>query len=1182
MAEGDGKGGTQIGVGKLGSDAAIRPEPPAPEPPEPVTKLSDPAINATLLGPAVSDPAIKPTMLPESGASAGTTARAPLDGRVETLAIVDKGYYDVQGEFGRGGLGRVLRARDRRTGRIVAVKEALRATPGLLARFAREAIVTANLQHPAIIPVYEVGRWITGEPFYAMKLVAGRSLAEAAKQATTLRERIALLSHLIAVADALAYAHGERVIHRDLKPANVLIGDYGETVVIDWGLAKRLGDAEDLVEPTAAADGKTIAGSVMGTPGYMPPEQARGEIVDERADVYSIGAMLYEVLSGKRPFADTTSIDEVLRLAAEAPPPPLREIDAEIPAELIAIVERAMAFDKAKRYRDAKALSEDLRRFQTGQLVGAHEYTTWQLVRRWVRRHAAVVTAAAIGVVALAVVGGYSFVRIRASRDRAIAAQQRAVESQHAALSAQGLAEDRAAALAEEQGRQLTVSGDPARGLPYLASAVDGGRRGPGLAFVIARALDSMSRVEAVLSASTAPLDMVSYSPDGNRLVTSGFDGVVRLWDAHAHRAIKDLGKGSVARWMPDGAIAVIVPDGSHVELRDPDAGAVTALPGTLPEPSVAIAIAKARVAVGGANGALTWWADGVPHTVAKAHAKKLVELAFSPDGTRLASASEDAHITVWRVADGTQLATMTMEGALRSLAWSPDGTRLAGGSYESTVAVFDAATGTALAHMKGHKDSVESVRFDRSGKRVLSGSRDNTAIVWDATTGKPLATLAVANHIVEAQWSPDDHLIATRDEHGDITLFTGEGMFAALLAGHTGSLSEVAFSPSGPQLASVGLDGDLRLWHLDPTPALVTLAPPPAAMWRGAFSADGKLAAVTNDDGIVRVYTVATGVLAYELTGHTKKINTVAFSSDGHIVTAGEDGTFRIYQGATQRFASPPGPRVRSAAYSPDGSRIATTHGDGTTHVWTAAGEPMFTLKPEHGEPRIPLWSPDGTRLLVTLDHAGAALYAADGKLLGTANAPVEFVTAAGWMHDGTSFGIGTTTSRLIFTFDGTTAKPLAQLEGHTLGPIWTIDDTGGALLTSSGDGTARLWQAGKTRLAIGDGTSSVMAAAYRPDGALVALGNADGIASIWDTTTGKEVGRTLIAADVPITQLTWSPDGQSLLIMTMSAGARLWRVPAWSGTVPELAARLRCALHWKLDGATLAPASPDPAACR
>jgi serine/threonine protein kinase len=150
-------------------------------------------------------------------------------------------------------------------------------------RFLREALITARLEHPGIVPVYEAGRWPDGTPFYAMKLVAGRSLRELIAECTTVDDRIGLLHHVIAVADAIAYAHGRNVIHRDLKPANVIAGAFGETIVIDWGLAKDLAVADDPIAdgPSRSDDPDlTTTGSVLGTPAYMPPEQERGEHVD--------------------------------------------------------------------------------------------------------------------------------------------------------------------------------------------------------------------------------------------------------------------------------------------------------------------------------------------------------------------------------------------------------------------------------------------------------------------------------------------------------------------------------------------------------------------------------------------------------------------------------------------------------------------------------------------------------------------------------------------------------------------------------------------------------------------------------------------------------------------------------------------------------------------------------------
>src|SRR5262249_35873643 len=205
----------------------------------------------------------------------------------------------VIGEHARGGLARVSRVHARDLGRDIAIKELITRGHVGEVRFVREALITARLEHPGIVPVYEAGRWPDGTPFYAMKLVSGRPLRDLIAERATVDQRIGLLHHVISVADAMAYAHARNIIHRDLKPANVIVGDFGETVVIDWGLAKDLSMADEQAEGSAtsrsaSAGDVTTAGSVIGTRAYMAPEQERGERVDQRADVFAIGAMLWE------------------------------------------------------------------------------------------------------------------------------------------------------------------------------------------------------------------------------------------------------------------------------------------------------------------------------------------------------------------------------------------------------------------------------------------------------------------------------------------------------------------------------------------------------------------------------------------------------------------------------------------------------------------------------------------------------------------------------------------------------------------------------------------------------------------------------------------------------------------------------------------------------------------------
>ena len=385
-----------------------------------MTQASDDDGATRSLAPDIAEPAPRPAL----------AAPAPDD-----VVRDEPERYLLESQIGAGGMGVVVAARGERLGRRVAVKMISSDREDLLARFDREARFTARLQHPAIVPVYGTGRNRDGRPFYAMKHVTGRPLDKVIAATTTLDQRIALLPHVIAVSEALAYAHAERVIHRDLKPANILVGTFGETVVIDWGLAKEL-DTPDPEVPDATgpyrhgastSDG-TALGKVLGTPAFMPIEQARGEPVDERADVYALGAILYNVLSGRPPFtrADEGSVpwESVLARVLSSTPEPLAELQPGVPPDLVAIVARAMAKSAADRYPSAGELAADLKRFQTGQLVGAHQYSTWQLVRRWVRRNRIAVTVATIALLVLGV-GAYVSVS-RILREEAIAEEQRA------------------------------------------------------------------------------------------------------------------------------------------------------------------------------------------------------------------------------------------------------------------------------------------------------------------------------------------------------------------------------------------------------------------------------------------------------------------------------------------------------------------------------------------------------------------------------------------------------------------------------------------------------------------------------------------------------------------------------------------------------------------------------------
>lgn len=353
-----------------------------------------------------------------------------------TLRTASEDDYRIDRELARGGMGRVLVALDRH-GRRVAIKVLLSSEEAMTRRFVREMQVTALLQHPSIITLHEAGRFESGEPFFAMKLVEGRTLKEELDSRPSARDRLGLLPRLVAATDAIAYAHDRGVVHRDIKPGNILLGKFGETVVIDWGLAATRATVDESLPPHVSGerstqDPLTVAGGVLGTPAYMAPEQARGESVDRRADVYSLGAVLYHLLAGAPPYRGATPRETMAQAFAGAPRPLSPESRALAP-ELVAIIEKSMARDPDERYASAREMAEDLERFTTGRLVSAHSYTPAALLRRWLGQHRAAVSVGAVLCLALAATTSLGIARIVRERDRAESSSQLATEHREAA-----------------------------------------------------------------------------------------------------------------------------------------------------------------------------------------------------------------------------------------------------------------------------------------------------------------------------------------------------------------------------------------------------------------------------------------------------------------------------------------------------------------------------------------------------------------------------------------------------------------------------------------------------------------------------------------------------------------------------------------------------------------------------
>jgi len=359
-------------------------------------------------------------------------------------ALVAQQRYAYHSLIGRGGMGAVLAVRDRQLNRLLAMKVVLGREDAhvleredldaqRMARFIAEAQITGQLDHPGIVPVHEVGFSPEQRAWFTMRLVRGEdfaSIVERVRVGDPNWTLVRALQALLRACEAVAYAHSRGVVHRDLKPANLMVGRFGEVYVMDWGLARvlaRPGESPDADAPQTVRShaGETDPrsplvsrdGEVLGSPCYMPPEQARGDLekVSFAADVYALGAVLSRLLSGSAPFEDQGPWPDARAMIAHIAsrtPTPIEQLEPSAPAELIAIAERALERQPAQRYPSVEAFAADLRAFLENRVVSAHARGTWAETRKWVARNrslaAALAGALAILVAGLASVASYA------------------------------------------------------------------------------------------------------------------------------------------------------------------------------------------------------------------------------------------------------------------------------------------------------------------------------------------------------------------------------------------------------------------------------------------------------------------------------------------------------------------------------------------------------------------------------------------------------------------------------------------------------------------------------------------------------------------------------------------------------------------------------------------------------